>query len=37
MAEKGIGCGRPTGAMVDKSAAEEHVNEEKTIKRRIQL
>ena len=33
MAEEGIGCGRPTGAMVGEAVTKEHVNEEETQKK----
>ena len=32
MAEKGIGCGRPTGARVGETVPEEHVNKEENQK-----
>jgi peroxiredoxin (alkyl hydroperoxide reductase subunit C) len=32
MAEKAIGCGRPTGAVVGESVPEKHVNKEKNQK-----
>lgn len=33
MAEKGIGCGRPTGAVVGESVPEENINEKEVQKK----
>jgi len=35
MAEKGIGCGRPTGAVVGEPVPEEHTNEEEIQKAEV--
>ena len=35
MAEEGIGCGRPTGAVVGESVSEEHKNKEEIKKKEV--
>ena len=35
MAEKGIGCGRPTGAVVGESVPEENINEKEIQKKEL--
>ena len=35
MAEKGVGCGRPTGAVVGEPVPEEHINEKEIHKEEV--